>query len=120
MIFGFFFFFLDFFFDFLDGFDFFGLFLILDFMKFFELFVMFWGFLVFFWITFKVTKVTTKSYQGYHWTTKIAKKGQKQHNKLFFCQTGKKSLVRRPSPPQELEITPANQTVSINLLTEKS
>jgi hypothetical protein len=35
----------------------------------------------FFGISFKVTKVTTKSYQGYYWTPKIAKNWPKQHNK---------------------------------------
>ena len=51
-----------------------------------------------------VTKVTTKSYQGYYWTPKNAKNGPKQHNKPFFCPKGKKSLGR--SPPQELEVSP--------------
>ena len=55
----------------------------------------------FFFIPFKVTKVTIKIYQGNYWTPKIAKNGPKQHNKLFFCR-GKKSLSR--SPPQELEV----------------
>ena len=51
----------------------------------------FFGFFRFFGILFKVTKVTTKSYQGTYWTPKIAKNGPKQHNKLFFC-------------PKELEV----------------
>ena len=48
----------------------------------------FWDFLrfCFFGIPFKVTKVTTKSYQGYYWTPKIVKNGPKQHNKLFFAR----------------------------------
>ena len=83
--------------DFLDVFEF------LDFLKFFEYFF-FFGFFWFFGIPFKVTKVTTKSYQGYYWTPKNAKNGPKQHNKLFFCPKGKKSLGR--SPPQELEVGP--------------
>ena len=45
-----------------------------------------------------VTNVTTKSYQGYYWTPKIAKSGPKQYNTLFFCPKGKKSLGRRPKP----------------------
>ena len=47
---------------------------------------------------FKVTKVTTKSYQGYYRAPKIVKNWPKQHNKLFFCPKGKKSLGRRPKP----------------------
>ena len=43
------------------------------------------GIFGFFGIPFKVTNVTTKSYQSYYWTPKIAKNGPKQHNNLFFC-----------------------------------
>ena len=88
-----------FFWIFLDLFwtlDFFGFY---DFLKVFEFFLdFFW----FFGIPFKVTKVTTKAYQGYYWTPKIAKIGPKQNNKLFFCPKGQKSLCQ--SPPQELEV----------------
>ena len=90
--------FLDFFLDFLDFLGF------LYFWKFLEIFWIFLGFFRFFGIPFKVTNVTTKSYQGYYWTPKNAKNGPKQHNNLFFCPKGKKSLGR--SPPQELEVSP--------------
>ena len=33
---------------------------------------------------FKITKITTKIYQGYYWAPKIAKNGLKQHYKLFL------------------------------------
>ena len=50
-------------------------------------------------ISYKVTKVTTKL-PG---KPKMAKEnGPKQHNKVFFCPKGKKSLSQ--SPPQELEV----------------
>ena len=52
----------------------------LDFLKFFKIFWIFFGFFCFFAIPFKVTKVTTKSYQGYYWTLKMAKNGPKHHN----------------------------------------
>ena len=73
----------------------------LDFLK-------FSGFLgdFFFWIPFKITKVTTKSYQGYYWTPKIAKNGPKPHNKFFFCPKGKKASDEGRSPLQELEVGP--------------
>ena len=64
-------------------------------------------FLVFFGIAFKVTKVTTESYQGYYWVPKIAKNGPKQHNKLSFVPKGqKKNSAEGQSPPQELEVSP--------------
>ena len=59
-----------------------------------------------FGIPFKVTKVSTKSYQGYYWTPKNARNWPKQHNKVFFCPKGKKSLGLGRSPPQELEVGP--------------
>ena len=63
----------------------------------------FW--IVFFWgIPFIVTNVTTKSYQEYYWTQKMAKNGPKQPNNPFFCPKVKKSLGQ--SPPQELEVGP--------------
>ena len=103
--FGFFLDFLDFFLDFLDFFWFFLFFWTFfgfwDFLKFFEIFWICFDFVVFFVI---VTNVTTKSYQGYYWTPKIAKNGPKQYYKLFFFLKGKKSLGR--SPPQELEVVP--------------
>ena len=36
----------------------------------------------------------------------MAKNGLKQHNKLFFCQKGKKAMADDRSPPQELEVGP--------------
>ena len=45
------------------------------------------------------SKVTTKSYQGYYWTPKIAQNWPKWHNKLFFCPKDKKSLGRGRSGP---------------------
>ena len=45
-----------------------------------------------FFILFKVTKVTTKSIQGYYWAPKIAKNGPKQHKNLFFLPEGQKKL----------------------------
>ena len=70
---------LEFFLDFLEFLDFFRF---LDLVKLLGFFL---DFFVFLGIPFKVTKVTTKSYQGYYWTPKNAKNGPKQHNKLFFC-----------------------------------
>ena len=76
------------------------LYFFLDFLKFFGLFL---GFFWFFGVPFKVTKVTTKSYQGHYWTPKIAqKKGQNSIISSFFCPT--------TSP----------QTKSRNLSTKKS
>ena len=69
-------------------------------------FLGFFGFFCFFGISFKVTNVTTKSYQGYYWTPKIAKNGPKQHNKLFFARRAKKASDEGRNPPQELEIGP--------------
>ena len=104
-IFGFFWFF-GFFMDFWIFFGFFGFFgRFLDFW-------IFWNFLKlfgFFWIYFFlviVTNVTTKNYQGYYWTPKIAKNGPKQHNRLFFARKAKKASAEAQSPPQELEIGP--------------
>ena len=74
----------------------------LDFFVFLDIFLIFG----FFWIPFIVNKVTTKSYQGDYWTPKIAKNKPKQHNKLFFCLKGKKSLGLGRTPPQELEVGP--------------
>ena len=45
---------------------------------------------------FKVSKVTTKIYQGYYCTPEVTKNGPKQLYSLFFCQKGKKSLGRSP------------------------
>ena len=62
--------------------------LTLEYLNFLLFFCFFGGGIFrFFGIPFKVTKVTTKSYQCYYWTPKNAKKnGPKQHNKLtFFC-----------------------------------
>jgi hypothetical protein len=44
----------------------------------------------------KNTEVTTKSYQGYYWTQKIAKNGPTQQKKPFFGPKGKKALGQRP------------------------
>ena len=86
------------FFEFLDFFRF------LDLLKFFEISLNF--FLGFFRIPFKFTNVTTKSYDGYYRTPKIAKKGLKQHNKVFFAQRAKKDSAKGRSSPQELEVGP--------------
>ena len=68
----------------------------MDFLKIFEILDFFWIFWDF-GIPFKVTNVTTKSYQGYHWAPKISKNGPKQRNKLsFFAQ-------RRKKPRQKAE-----------------
>ena len=92
--------FLDFYFYFFDSWTFCDF---LGFLKFLEIFCIFLGFFVqFFGNPFKVTKVTTKSYHDYYCTPKIAKNGPEQHNKLFICPKGKKSLGW--SPPQELEV----------------
>ena len=72
---------MDFYLDFLDFLDFLGF---LDFLKFFGFFSSSFFLLRFVGIPFKVTKITTKSYQGYYWTPTIAKNGPKQHNKLSF------------------------------------
>ena len=122
--------FFDHFWQFLDFLGFLWIFWIfLDFLGFFWIFWIFFGFfwffgrfldfwifwiflkfLDFFWIFFFlviVTNVTTKSYQGYYWTPKIAKNGPKQYNKLFFCPKGKKSLGRRPKPSAGARSKPA-------------
>ena len=55
--------------------------------------------LEFFGIPFKVTKITTKSNQGYYWAPKNAKNVTKQHNKLsFFARRAKKALGGSPKP----------------------
>jgi hypothetical protein len=95
------------FYGFLDFFGFsvfiFFLFGFLDFFKYFFLDFI-WIFFWFFGIPFKVTKVTTKSYQGYYLTPKSAKVGPKQHNRLFFARKAKKASTEAQSPSQELEI----------------
>ena len=66
-------------------------FLIFYFLFFIYFFLLrFLGFFLFFGIPFKVTRVTSKSYQGNYWTPKVAKNGPKQHNKLFFLPEGEK------------------------------
>ena len=74
--------------------EFFGIFLILIFILFFlffgELLDYFWHFL------FKATKVTTKSYGGYYWTTKWRK----------ISTNSVKSSVKARSSPQKLEVSP--------------
>ena len=64
---------------------------------FFLFFDFFLNFFCFFGIPLKITKVRTKSYQGYYWAPKIAKNGPKQHNKLSS---------KAWSPPQELDVGP--------------
>ena len=89
-------------------FGFFWIFLIFYFI--FWFLILFFNFRIFFWILwffgipFKVNKVTTKSYQGYYWASKIAKNGPKQHKKLFFSWRAKKASAKGRSPPQELEV----------------
>ena len=90
----------------------------LDFWNLFEIFCIFFGFFWFFGIPFKVTNVTTKGYQGYYWTPKMAKNGPKHHNKLFFCPNGKKTSAE--ALPQELEVGPRSRLyllVYYNILT---
>ena len=71
------------------------------------IFFSFSDFFCFFGIPFKVTKVTTKSYQGYYCAPKIAKNGPKQHNRLLLLPKGQtKALTKGQSPPQELEVGP--------------
>ena len=78
--------------------DFFGSFWVFFFFIFLWILLNFWGiFLLLFGISFKVTKVATKCYQGYCWTPKIAKNWPQQHNKHFFCQMGKKKHRLKPS-----------------------
>ena len=80
--------FYDHFWQFLDFGVFYGLFgfFWIFFWIFWTFFWIFWDFLIF-WIfkiclvSFKVTKVSTKSYHGYYWTPKIAKNGPKQQQK---------------------------------------
>ena len=88
-----------------------GFLLIFFYFFFLDIFVFsfnFSEFLDFFWIfpvfeiSFKVTKITSKSYQGYYLTPKVAKNGPKQHIKFFFPP--KKSSVKGRSPLQELEV----------------
>ena len=47
--------------------------------------------------------------------TKYCQKGPKQHNKLFFCSKGKKSLGRRPKPSSGARSRPAQRAVSSSL-----
>ena len=70
-------------------------------------------------ILFKLTKVIIKSYQDFYWTIKMAQNGPKQHNKLFFCLKGKKSLCLGRSSPQELEVGPRSGPYLLFLLKTK-
>ena len=64
-----------------------------------EIFGFFWIFVLFLGIPFKITKVTTKSYQGYYWAPKTTKNGPKQHNKLsFFAWRAKKASTEGLNP----------------------
>ena len=88
--------------DILDFFSFNFLNFFLDFLDFYfcflDFFLIFLDFLVLF-ILIKVIKVTTKSYQGDYWATKIAKNRPKQHNKLsFFARRAKKASAEGQSP----------------------
>ena len=91
-------FFLTFFFNFLD---------FLDFSRLFKNFGFFLDFFSFFGIPFKVTKVTTKSYQGYYWAPKLAKNGPKQHIIKLSFFAPKKSLGQRPKPSAGARSRPA-------------
>ena len=92
---------------------FFGFFLLVFwiFLDFFELFDFFFNFLglilVFFLggISFKVTKVSTKSYQG-----------QNSIIRSFFPQRAKKAVAEGHSPPQELEVGPPSRLYLLVLL----
>ena len=88
-------FFVEFFLDLLNFLDFFLEFL--NFLDFFCFWIFFLKFIVLFLdlclgggIPFTFTKVTTKHYQGYYWTHKLAKNGPKQQNKPFFLPKGQK------------------------------
>ena len=80
------------------------------FFKFFDFIL-----ILFLGITFRVNKVTTKSYQGYYWTLKIAQNGPKQNNKLFFPPKKKPwtmAKALRMSSKQALEvIMPVKRTM---------
>ena len=63
----------------------------------FDFFFLFFLYIYFFfisWIILKVSMVTTKSYWGYYWITKIIKNSRKS----FFCTKDKKSPGKRPKP----------------------
>ena len=64
-----------------------------------------------FWMFFKVTKVTTKSYLGYYWTPKRPKISS-------FLPKGKKCVGR--SPPQELKVSPRSQGFIGNICQRRS
>ena len=95
-------FFLDFFLNFLDFFwIFFQIFFsffwfFFPIFRFFEIFWFIWDFFLGGGIPFKVTKVTTKSYQGYYWTPKIAKNGPNSIISSFFA-LGQKKPPPKPS-----------------------
>ena len=56
-------------------------------------------------IPYKVTKVTTKSYQGYYWKPEWPKMGQNSIIRYFFSLKKKASAEGR-SPQQELKVSP--------------
>ena len=93
----------------------FGFFDFLDFWIFRFFFLTFLWFIFYFFgffgIPFKVTNVTTKSYQGYFWTPKIAKNGPKRHNNLIFCPASAEALRR------ELEVGPRSGPYLLVFLT---
>ena len=57
-----------------------------------------------FWIPFKVNEATTKIYQGYHWTPKMAYNWPKEHGKFFIARRAKKPPAEGQSPPQKLKV----------------
>ena len=96
-------FFVFFFLEFLDFLDFFGFF-----FKVFDFILIFY---CYFGIPFKVTKVTTKSYQGYYWTPKM---GQNSIIRSIFAQ--KKSSAEGRSPLHVLEVGPCSGPYLLVLL----
>ena len=84
-----------------------------SFLCFFWIFWIFWTFC----ILCSVTKATTKSYQGYYRTPKMALNSTKQHNKDFFLPEGqKKSSAKGRSPLQELEVGPRSRLYLLVLI----
>ena len=67
--------------------------------NFFDFLQFFWDFFWLFGIHLKITKVTTKRYQGYYWTPTNAKMGQNSMISSFFAQRAKKASAKGQSPP---------------------
>ena len=95
-------------FGFLNSFKLFLIFLLLIFCCYYVFawyyFSILWFFLWTFWIPFKVNEATTKIYQGYHWTPKMAYNWPKEHDKFFIARRAKKPPAKGQSPPQKLKV----------------